>query len=118
MPVWLHRRNQMRRHTGKLTLTMLGAALVMLATVKTDYSHSADFSRYKTYSWVKVQTEDPLWQDRITQAVDSQLTAKGWTRVPTEGDTSIAALGATRNRRSLQTWYTGLGGGWYWSGFG
>ena len=108
----------MRKRTGKLILAMLGFALIVLAAVKTDYSHSADFSRYKTYSWIKVQTEDPLWQDRITQAVDSQLTAKGWTKVPADGDASIAGLGATRTRRSLQTWYTGLGGGWYWSGFG
>jgi hypothetical protein len=27
--------------------------------VKTDYDRSAAFSRYKTYSWEKVQTQNP-----------------------------------------------------------
>jgi hypothetical protein len=32
--------------------------------VKTDYDRSANFSQYKTYSWEKVQTQDPLWVDQ------------------------------------------------------
>jgi Protein of unknown function (DUF3300) len=34
--------------------------------VTTDYDHSANFSQYKTYSWIKVQAGDSLWADRIT----------------------------------------------------
>jgi hypothetical protein len=52
--------------------------IVMSAAAKTDYDHAADFSRYKTYSWLKVEAENSLWQDRIRKAVDAQLTAKGW----------------------------------------
>jgi hypothetical protein len=33
--------------------------------VKTDYDRAAHFSQYKTYSWEKVETPDPLWVDRI-----------------------------------------------------
>lgn len=28
--------------------------------VKTDYDHNANFGQYKTYSWEKVQTRDPV----------------------------------------------------------
>lgn len=96
---------------------LLAFASVLVASVTTDYSHSADFSRYKTYSWIKVSVQDPLWEDRVTQAVDSQLAAKGWTKVPGGGDAAVAAYGSTKTEKTLQTWYTGFGGGWRWRGF-
>jgi hypothetical protein len=37
------------------------------------------------YSGQKVQTQDPLWVDRIEQAVNADLTAEGWTQVPSGG---------------------------------
>jgi hypothetical protein len=52
------------------------------------------------------------------RAVDSELSAKGWTRVPGGGDASITAYGSTRSQKTLETWYTGFGGGWRWRGFG
>jgi hypothetical protein len=107
----------MKRHLGKFLL-LLACACVVFATVKTDYSHSVDFGHYKTYSWIKVSVQDPLWEDRVTRAVDSQLSAKGWTRVPDGGDAAVAAYGSTHSQKTLQTWYEGFGGGWRWRGFG
>src|SRR5689334_4434204 len=49
--------------------------------VKTDYDRNADFARYKTYSWEKVLTPNPLLVDRIKAAVNAALAAKGWTQV-------------------------------------
>jgi hypothetical protein len=97
---------------------LLAFAGVVLAAVKTDYSHSVDFEHYRTYSWIKVSVEDPLWEDRVTRSVDSQLSAKGWTKVPDGGDAAVAAYGSTRTQKTLQTWYQGFGGGWHWHGFG
>jgi hypothetical protein len=97
-----------------LTAALGGIALV--AAVKTDYSHSTDFGRYRTYSWISVKAGDSLWQDRITQAVDSQLAAKGWSKVPSGGDASVSAFGATHNQQTLQTFYDGFPG-WRWRGF-
>jgi hypothetical protein len=101
-----------------LFLSMLIGVGVLFAKVTTDYRHSADFAKYKTYSWLKVKAPDPLWNERITRAVDSQLTAKGWSRVDDGGDAAVSAVAATHNEQSLQTWYNNLGGGWYWGGFG
>ena len=97
---------------------LLACALAIFATVKTDYSHSVNFGQYKTYSWIKVSVEDPLWEDRVTRAVDSQLSAKGWTMAPAGGDAAVAAYSSTKSQKTLQTWYTGFGGGWRWDGFG
>jgi Domain of unknown function (DUF4136) len=86
--------------------------------VKTDYDRSINFSQYKTYSWQKVKTQDPLWVDRIKSAVDAKLIAKGWTQVPADGNISLIAIEATKNEKTLNTFYNGFGGGWRWGGFG
>ena len=86
--------------------------------VKTDYDRTINFDQYKTYSWEKVETQDPLWVDRIKSAVDTNLTAKGWTQVPSDGNISLVAIEATKNEQTLNTFYNGFGGGWRWGGFG
>jgi hypothetical protein len=86
--------------------------------VKTDYDRAVNFSQYKTYSWEKVSTPDPLWVDRIKSAVDADMTAKGFTQVPSDGDISLVAVEATKNEKTLNTFYNGFGGGWRWGGFG
>ncbi len=98
---------------------MLVLATVSFAQdVKTDYDHSANFGQYKTYSWEKVQTKDPLLVDRIKDAVNSTLVAKGWTLVPSGGDVEVFAIETTQNQQTLDTFYNGFGGGRRWGGFG
>jgi hypothetical protein len=86
--------------------------------VKTDYDHNANFGQYKTYSWEKVQTRDPLMVDRIKDAVNAALAAKGWTQVDSGADVSVVAMEITKNQQTLNTFYDGFGGGWRWGGFG
>jgi hypothetical protein len=86
--------------------------------VKTDYDHNSNFGQYKTYSWEKVQTQDPLLVDRIKDAVNRALAAKGWTQVESGGDVCVMAVEITRNQQTLNTFYDGFGGGWRWRGFG
>ena len=94
--------------------TAILAATGALAEVRTDYDRTAEFSRYKTYSWGKVSTQDPLWGDRIKAAVASALTAKGWTEVESGGDVSIMAMEMTKDHQTLNTYYDNFGGGWGW----
>ena len=105
------------------TATSVGLMLVLATVsfaqqVKTDYDHSANFGQYKTYSWEKVQTNDPLLVDRIKAAVNSTLAAKGWTLVPSGGDVEVDAIETTQNQQTLETFYNGFGGGRRWGGFG
>jgi len=97
-------------------IAFLFAATSFAQQVKTDYDRGANFNRYKTYSWEKVQTQDPLWGDRIKGAVNESLTAKGLMPVESGGDISIVAIEMTKNQRSLNTFYDGFGGGWRWGG--
>jgi len=99
-------------------LTLALAAVSFAQHVKSDYDHSANFGQYKTYSWEKVQTKDPLLVDRIKNAVNSALAARGWTEVPTGGDVEVFAIETTQNQQTLDTFYNGFGGGRRWGGFG
>src|SRR5947209_13130479 len=103
---------------ASLGIAMLFATSSFAQQVKTDYDRSADFSRYKTYSWQKVQTQDPLWVARIKDAVNASLTAKGLTLVESGGDIAVVAVEMTKNQQTLNTFYDGFGGGWRWRGFG
>jgi len=107
----------------RMMRTAAGALLFATAVfgqhVKTDYDRTADFSQYKTYSWEKVQTQDPLWIERIKGAVNGELASKGLSEVASGGDVSVVAVEMTKTQRSLNTFYNGLGGGWrFGGGFG
>lgn len=105
-------------------LLFLGIAITAGAQkVSIDYDHQVNFSDYKTFSWIRPPhyRPDPLMDQRITDAVNAALTAKGWQYVPEGGDVGIAAHVATREEHSLETFYDGFGGGWRWrfgTGFG
>jgi hypothetical protein len=86
--------------------------------VKTDYDRAADFAQYKTYSWEHLKTKDPLFVDRIKNAVNAVLAARGWKQVESGGDVSIVAIQMTSNQETLTTFYNGFGGGWGWRRFG
>jgi len=93
------------------------STIALAQEVKTDYDHHANFSQYHTYYWERVKTTDPLWENRIREAVDHALQAKGWQRVDNGGDVALTAVGSTHNEREYQTFYDGMGG-WRWGGFG
>lgn len=94
------------------------AGMASAQQVKTDYDRSANFAQYKTYSWQNVKTKDPLDVDRIKNAVNAALAAKGWSQVDSGGDVSIVAVEITRDQQTLNTFYDGMGGGWGWRRFG
>jgi hypothetical protein len=103
----------------RTTIAAFGCALALLAAkVTTDYDHKADFSQYHTYSWMSVKAGDPLWTERITEAVNQELSAKGWVNRAEGGDASVSAFGSTHVQPRLETFYNGFGGGWFWRGFG
>jgi Domain of unknown function (DUF4136) len=107
----------------KLSVLVLGISLFsgaasLSAQVRTDYDHSANFQSYKTYSWLKVQTGDSLWDSRLQQDVDAQLAEKGWTKVDSGGDAGVSAFRSTQDQDNLETFYNGFGGGWGWRRFG
>lgn len=80
--------------------------------VDRDYDHSVNFSQYTSYSWGQVKTTNPFFTDRIKQAVDQQLQAKGWKLMPEGGAVTVFATDSIHNEQEVETMYDGLGGGW------
>ena len=101
------------RGSWLLLLGIVVSVTCLFAKVMADYDHSVSFGKYHTYSWIGVNVQEPLWNDRVTKAIDNQLTAKGWRKVDSGGDASISAVGATHTEQTLDTFYSGgFGGGW------
>jgi hypothetical protein len=55
---------------------------VLASTVTYDYDRTANFSRFRTYTWTRGNpVTDPLNHQRIVRAVETQLAARGFTKV-------------------------------------
>ena len=70
---------------------------VIAQDIKTDYDHTTDFSKYKTFTWIKEpKTENPLMRQRIIDAVNTQLEEKGLRLVSGNADVGVSANTATK----------------------
>jgi Domain of unknown function (DUF4136) len=106
-----------------MAAALMGSSVTAFAgKVQTDYDHAANFAQYNTYSWGKVKTSNPFFVNRIQQAVNAQLQAKGWQLMPTGGTVTVFATDNIHNQQEVQTMYDNLGGGWGggwgWGGWG
>jgi hypothetical protein len=63
--------------------------------VKVGYDKSADFPKYKTYTWAKPETppERPLLYERVVGRIDYELKSKGLERTEQNGDLTLVAAG-------------------------
>jgi hypothetical protein len=96
---------------------MMVANITFAQKVTTDYKKNADFAPYKTFMWIKEpKTANPLVRQRLIDDVNAALAAKGLTLVTGDADLCIAAHAATKQERTLNTFYNGFGGGWRWGG--
>jgi len=105
------------RYLGMLAAAVALASIVAAQEVRTDWDKNAVFERFHTHSSGRVRASNPLWEPRIEEVVDKELSGKGWHKVQDGGDIVIMAVGATRNLQEYQTFYDGMGG-WRWGGFG
>ena len=109
------------------TVVLAGAALAFASgawaqDVKVDYDHAANFAAIKTFS-LKLGTSwgNQLGEKRVTDEITQALTEKGWKLAPEgEADAQVVLHGATETKRSLNTFYSGMGGYGYrgWGGMG
>ena len=99
---------------------ILFAAGIGLAKVRTDYDHSVNFSKYKTFMWVETpETKNPLMESRIVNAVNNQLRMKGLVQVSSDADLLVSVTSSTEERQTVNSYYDGgYGPGWGWGGGG
>jgi Domain of unknown function (DUF4136) len=94
---------------------LLLPALSLAQKIQVDYAHGEDFSKYKTYTWVKepnVESPNQLVEQRIVSSVDETLAKKGLKRVDNGGDLDVAYQSSVTQKTQLTTMSSGMGGGW------
>ena len=83
----MSKRIAFRMIAGLCAIMFACAALAVAQDVRYNYLPGTDFSRYKTYKWVEVpgaSHPDQIVSAQITQAIDSQLVAKGLTKTDSD----------------------------------
>jgi Domain of unknown function (DUF4136) len=105
-----------------LVLALVACSVAYAQDVRTNYMPGTDFSKYHTYAWVdEVQGvpavgghPDQILDTQVKQAIDSQMAAKGFTKV-VDGDKADLFLGyqlAMDREKQINGFAEGVGGGW------
>ena len=125
---WQESRNWKAKFGPALLLALVACSVTYAQDVRTNYLPGTDFSKYQTYAWVdevkgvpRVGGQpDQILDTQVKQAVDSQMAAKGLTKV-VEGDNPDLLLGyqlAVDREKQINglanSW--GLGGWGPWGG--
>jgi hypothetical protein len=100
----------------RIATLLCTAGLALLTTtasaqeVTYDYDKTADFSKIKTYAWDGGSNlNDPLNHRRIVAAVDSQLAAKGLTKVAADANPDVVVAYRAALTEDLEVNGTGWG---------
>jgi hypothetical protein len=100
------------RFAHLITAGLLALCTTVLAqNVTFDYDRQTDFSKFRTYSWVKGhEIPDQLNHRRIVNAVEAQLAVKGLLKTETLTAADVAVAYHASFERDLQI--TGFSSGW------
>ena len=110
-----------------LVLALVACSVTFAQDVRTNYMPGTDFSKYHTYAWVNdVQGvpavgghPDQILDAQVKQAIDSQMAAKGFTKVE-DGSKADLLLGyqlAIDQEKQINGFASGMGG-WGVGGWG
>ncbi len=108
-------------------LVVAGVLLVISAsssaqTVRYNYLPGTDFSKYKTYKWVKLESAQypaQLVDEQIMRSIDSQLSQKGLSKVADgNSDLIVVYQAAVTQEKQWNAYSTGDGGYWGYGGWG
>jgi hypothetical protein len=120
-------RNRMARFGPVVIMALMACSVTYGQDVRTNYRPGTDFSKYHTYKWVDDVKgalpvgihPDQILDSQIKQAIDSQMAAKGFTKV--DGDKADLLLGYEIGLHQEKEWNAsgwGWGGGPGWGGWG
>ena len=114
------------RNTGRIAQIILIAGLLLAWTtaasaqdIKYNYVEGTDFSKYKTYKWVKApnaQYPNSILDGQIMQAIDTQLAAKGLAKTEDNPDLYVVYQVAVNQEKQWNSYSTG-GDMWGWGGW-
>lgn len=110
-------------HRSSRLISYLMVAAAVFATacasslrVRTDYDHSANFKKYRTFAIRDGNSSgNPVMDQRIKDDISTAMKARGLDEVrPENADLIIVPHTATRTKRTYDTFYDTWGPGWRW----
>jgi len=123
--MWQKSRNWTARFGAGLILALVACSVMHAQDVRTNYMPGTDFSKYRSYAWVdEVQGvpaigghPDQILDAQVKQAIDSQMAAKGLTKVADGGKPDLLLGYQLMIDREKQI--NGFGDSWGgWGGWG
>ena len=108
----------------RLVILAIAALVAMPAPaaaqkVSYDYEKSANFGAFKTYAHQDgTKVGQPLIDDRIIAAIDTELAAKGLTKTESNPDVVVVYHIAFDKEKDISTYSSGYGGGYGPYGYG
>src|SRR5580765_100517 len=81
-----------------MLLLLLGAGTISAQKVSVGADPGVDLTKYKTYAWAQQTASiNPLISQMIISSVDSQLAAKGLTKVNHDPELTVVVFGSTES---------------------
>ena len=108
-----------RRVFGAILLTLLFSTAVLAQKTNIDWDRSANFANYHTYMWEKSpHPAKGFWDQRIIDAVDKQLQAKGLTKVDANPDMWVVYSNSIHDQKEVIGTGYAFGPAWGWGYWG
>src|SRR5512133_2792920 len=103
-------------------LILCFAGSVAAQDVRFNFKPGTDFTKYKTYKWVKIegaQYPDEITDGQVKAAIDAALGTKGLTKTDAEqADLYVGYQVALNSEKQWNTYGMGMGWGGYGPGWG
>jgi Domain of unknown function (DUF4136) len=102
-----------------LIAMVVAPALLLAQKTSYDYNKSSNFGAFKTYAQKEgTKVGQPLIDDRIVAAIDTELAAKGLTKSEATPDIVVIYHIAFDKQKDISTYSSGYGGGYGPYGYG
>ena len=104
-------------------LLMVCSVAASAQDIKFNFLKGTEFSKYKTYKWVRVSKAaypNQILDGQIIQAIDTQLAAKGLTKTEDNSDLVVTYQAAVNQQQQWNSYTTGdtMWGYGRWGGWG
>ena len=100
-------------------LCCLFTTLALAQKTDIDWDRSANFANFHTYAWEpSPHAAKGFWNDRIIDAVNKELQAKGLTKVDSNPDMWVVYSNSIKDQKQVVGTGYNMGPGWYWGGWG
>jgi hypothetical protein len=95
------------------------AATAFAQKTNIDWDRSANFAEFHTYAWEpSPHPAQGFWNQRIVDAVNRELQAKGLKMVDSNPDLWVVYSKSIHDQKQVVGTSYGFGPGWYWGGWG